>query len=229
MWYRIRLTASSGPFDSAQYFEDVEASPSAASRTTRRPVGVAALSGPVDPERLDAGSMRCGSSATSRCEASNLRRRDGLFAGDDDTRLAAFHELARATTWRPSSSRAAAGACCGPAADRLGSAAAPAAGLRRLLRPDAVSPAGRRTRRRGGLSRTHGRRRPGPRSGRSGGCEHRRSARRTVSGAGGVHERFGVSETLDGPVDGVLLGGCLSVLVSTLGTPWAADLDGALL
>ncbi|MCG8455010.1 MAG: LD-carboxypeptidase [Holophagales bacterium] len=57
-------------------------------------VGVAALSGPVDGERLDAGLHTLETLGFRVEEAANLRRRHGLFAGDDSSRLAAFHRLA---------------------------------------------------------------------------------------------------------------------------------------
>jgi len=59
-------------------------------------VGVAALSGPVDPERLEAGLEALAGLGFEPVPAANLglQSRDGLFAGTDDERLAAFHELA---------------------------------------------------------------------------------------------------------------------------------------
>jgi muramoyltetrapeptide carboxypeptidase len=57
-------------------------------------VGVAALSGPVDPGRLAAGVAALAGLGYRPVEAANLGARSGLFAGGDDERLAAFHELA---------------------------------------------------------------------------------------------------------------------------------------
>ncbi|HSN88909.1 MAG TPA: LD-carboxypeptidase [Thermoanaerobaculia bacterium] len=59
-------------------------------------VGVAALSGPVRPERLEAGIEALHRLGFEPVLADNLlsRSRHGLFAGDDAERLAAFHELA---------------------------------------------------------------------------------------------------------------------------------------
>ena len=56
-------------------------------------VGVAALSGPVDGERLDAGLEALRRLGFEPVPAANLRGGPGLFAGDDERRLAAFHEL----------------------------------------------------------------------------------------------------------------------------------------
>ena len=55
-------------------------------------VGVAALSGPLDPERLEAGIEALRGLGFEPVRAANLSGR-GLFAGDDDHRLAGFHEL----------------------------------------------------------------------------------------------------------------------------------------
>ncbi len=57
-------------------------------------VGVAALSGPVDPERLEAGLQAVAEMGYEPVEAVNLRTRLGLFAGSDDERLEGFHRLA---------------------------------------------------------------------------------------------------------------------------------------
>lgn len=57
-------------------------------------VGVAALSGPCDPERLERGLAALRGLGYEPVEASNLRTCHGLFAGADDERLAAFHRLA---------------------------------------------------------------------------------------------------------------------------------------
>lgn len=57
-------------------------------------VGVAALSGPVDPERLERGMAALAGLGFEAVPAANLRERSGLFAGDDRRRLGAFHELA---------------------------------------------------------------------------------------------------------------------------------------
>ena len=59
-------------------------------------VGVAALSGPVDPERLARGLAALTALGFEPVVADNAGERDpsGLFAGDDGRRLAAFHRLA---------------------------------------------------------------------------------------------------------------------------------------
>ncbi len=57
-------------------------------------VGIAALSGPVDPVRLTNGIAELARLGFEPVPARNLDRRAGLFAGDDALRAAAFHELA---------------------------------------------------------------------------------------------------------------------------------------
>ena len=57
-------------------------------------VGVAALSGPIDPIRLATGMAELSRLGFVPVPARNLAARCGLFAGDDRERAAAFHELA---------------------------------------------------------------------------------------------------------------------------------------
>jgi muramoyltetrapeptide carboxypeptidase len=57
-------------------------------------VGVAALSGPVDAERLARGLAELRRLGFEPVLADNLGTRRGLFAGTDGERLAAFHRLA---------------------------------------------------------------------------------------------------------------------------------------
>jgi muramoyltetrapeptide carboxypeptidase len=56
-------------------------------------VGVAALSGPVDVLRLEAGLEQLRALGLEPVVAANVRSRHGLFAGPDEARLAGFHEL----------------------------------------------------------------------------------------------------------------------------------------
>jgi muramoyltetrapeptide carboxypeptidase len=57
-------------------------------------VGVAALSGPVDPARLERGLAALRAAGFEPVLAANAYSRAGLFAGGDAERLAAFHRLA---------------------------------------------------------------------------------------------------------------------------------------
>jgi muramoyltetrapeptide carboxypeptidase len=58
-------------------------------------VGVAAISGPVDPTRLDAGIARLRERGYRVVEAANLRRVEGLFAGSDAERAEGYRALLR--------------------------------------------------------------------------------------------------------------------------------------
>ena len=193
-------------------------------------VGVAALSGPVDSDRLDAGLQALRELGFEPVEASNLRGRHGLFAGDDDSRVAGFHELA--------------------ARDDVEAIvfARGGWGVLRILdridwdllrrRPRAyvgysdLTPFLQQVIERLGVAVLHG---PMVAADLARGLDDRE----TESFVGALegrfpdevelHDRFGVTEVPSVPVEGVLLGGCLSLLVSTLGTPWAAELAGSLL
>jgi muramoyltetrapeptide carboxypeptidase len=57
-------------------------------------VGVAALSGPVDLERLERGMEALRRLGFEPVPAVNLSRRESILAGTDDERLEAFHRLA---------------------------------------------------------------------------------------------------------------------------------------
>ncbi len=57
-------------------------------------IGVAALSGPVDPERLERGLAALRGLGFEPVLADNARSRRGLFAGGDAERLDGFHRLA---------------------------------------------------------------------------------------------------------------------------------------
>jgi muramoyltetrapeptide carboxypeptidase len=58
-------------------------------------IGVAAISGPVDEGKLEAGIARLRSKGYRVAEAANLRRRAGLFAGTDEERAAGYRGLVR--------------------------------------------------------------------------------------------------------------------------------------
>ena len=58
-------------------------------------IGVAAISGPVDEGKLEAGIARLRAKGFGVVEAANLRLRRGLFAGTDEERAAGYLELVR--------------------------------------------------------------------------------------------------------------------------------------
>jgi len=219
--HRIRLT---GPSD-----------PSSDTMRPRLPpplrpgdrVGVAALSGPVDPARLEAGLAGLAALGFEPVAARNLGLRDGLFAGSDRERLEGFHELA---------------ADPGIAAIFF---ARGGHGLLRLLpaldwpllasRPRAyvgysdLTPFLLEVVRRLGIVTFHG---PmvGSDLARGLDAEERESLLAALAGEPQTSVPVaGFAREPRGRRSGMLLGGCLSLLVSVLGTPWAARLGGSML
>jgi muramoyltetrapeptide carboxypeptidase len=189
-------------------------------------VGVAALSGPVDPAKLEAGLAELRRLGFEPVLASNVLSRDGLFAGGDAERLAGFHQLA---------------ADPGLAAiffTRGGY------GLMRLLpaidwdllrrHPRAyvgysdLTPFLLEVVRRLGLVSFHG-----PLV--AGDLARGLDPGEEESLLGALAGRYPAAQPFtswvrepSGDVSGPLLGGCLSLLTATLGTPFAPDLEGAL-
>ncbi len=196
-------------------------------------IGIAALSGPIDPERLALGTAALERLGFVPVPAANLATRWGMFAGDDAFRLAAFHELA---------------------ADPSIAAIVFARGGHGLLRvlpgidwellashPRAyvgfsdLTPFLLEVVRRLGLVSFYG---PMVAADFARGQDEaeRASFVGALAGRYPAIQAFGGSlfPNRDGgaerePVSGVLLGGCLSLITATLGTPYAADLDGSIL
>lgn len=188
-------------------------------------VGVAALSGPVDPEKLSRGLEALSALGFVPVPATNLAAEtpDRLHAGSDDERLDGFHELA-----------------ADPDVDAILFARG-GHGLLRLLprldwgllasRPRAyvgysdVTPLLLELTRRLGLVTFHG---PMVAADLARGLDPDERASFLDSLAGRLPREVplaGAAGTAEGP----LLGGCLSMLTATLGTPWAPELDGSLL
>lgn len=188
-------------------------------------VGVAALSGKVDPARLDAGLAALAALGYEPVEATNLRSCCGIFAGSDGERLDAFHELA--------------------ADDSLGAIvfARGGYGVMRLLPGFDWSLLARRPRayvgysdltpfllqvvERLGVAAFHG---PMVAADFARGLsrEEREGFERALAGDFPLELRVSSDDTC-APVEGPLVGGCLSMLTATLGTPYAPDLAGAIL
>jgi muramoyltetrapeptide carboxypeptidase len=188
-------------------------------------VGVAALSGPVDPQRLEQGLAALRGLGFVPVLADNAVSRAGLFAGGDAQRLAAFHRLAADADL--------------PAIffTRGGH------GLLRLLPGIDWELLRRRPRvylgysdltplllaivRRLGLVAFHG-----PLV--AGELARGLTAAERESLLGALAGRYPVEVPLggwlrEGAAAGPLLGGCLSLLTATLGTAWFPELRGALL
>jgi muramoyltetrapeptide carboxypeptidase len=191
-------------------------------------VGVAALSGFTDGGRLERGLTALRELGFETVTASNLARRDGLFAGSDDERLDAFHALA---------------------ADPTVKAILFARGGHGLLRvlpridwallahhPRAyvgysdLTPFLLEVVRRLGLVAFHG---PMVAADLARGLSQAEQGWLVGALAGEFPVELPVrvaEEDRDRPpVAGPLMGGCLSLLTSVLGTPFEPDLTGALL
>ncbi|MFY9821338.1 MAG: LD-carboxypeptidase [Thermoanaerobaculia bacterium] len=186
-------------------------------------VGVAALSGPVDPRRLEAGVAALRRLGFEPVLADNLLSRHGLFAGTDAERLAAFHRLA-ADPDLPVMLFARGGH-----------------GVLRILpgidwdllarRPRAymgysdLTPFLLAVVRRLGLVAFHG---PMVAADLARGMSPEDEASFLTGLAGRYPAELPVTALRPGSAArGPLLGGCLSLLTSTLGTSWAPDLAGA--
>lgn len=192
-------------------------------------MGVAALSGPILPERLEAGIEGLRRLGFEPVLADNLlsRSRHDLFAGSDEERLAGFHRLAADPDVRAILFA------------RGGS------GLLRILpgldwellrrHPRAyvgysdLTPFLLEVVRRLGLVTFHG---PLVAGELARGLAPDEEASFLDALAGRYPLALPFRSWLrqpDGPIQGPLLGGCLSLLASTLGTPWFPDLEGAIL
>ncbi|MFL6194048.1 MAG: LD-carboxypeptidase [Thermoanaerobaculia bacterium] len=189
-------------------------------------VGVAALSGPVDPGRLERGLDALRRLGFEPVLADNVLSRKGLFAGGDAERLAGFHRLAA----DPS--------LAAIFFSRGGH------GLLRVLpgidwdllrrRPRAyvgysdLTPFLLETVRRLGLVSFHG---PLVAADLARGLAPAEEASLLDALAGRYPREQPFSRWLREPagdVRGPLLGGCLSLLTATLGTPYAPDLEGGI-
>src|SRR4029077_15572727 len=58
-------------------------------------IGVAALSGPVDANRLERGISHLRQNGYRIVEGANLRKRSGFLAGSDEERASGYRELLR--------------------------------------------------------------------------------------------------------------------------------------
>ncbi len=190
---------------------------------------MAALSGPVQPQRVDAGLQALRDLGFEPVPAANLRSRSacGLFAGSDAERLDAFHELAA-----DPSLRAIAFARGGYGVMRL----LPhfdwdllAANPRAYLGYSDLTPFLLEVVRRLHLVAFHG---PMPAVDLARGLEVDEERSLLDALAGRYPQRLEPQWWADRQapaVCGPLLGGCLSLLVSLLGTPYAPNLEGCVL
>lgn len=188
-------------------------------------VGVAALSGPVDPERLERGLAELRRLGFEPVLAANLDRRRDYLAGEDGERLEAFHRLA-----------------ADPALAAIFFARG-GYGVMRLLggidwsllaaRPRAyvgysdLTPFLLQAIERLGLVTFHG---PMVAADFARGLTRDEERALLAALEGDLSTPYPVSAWIRrGEAEGPLAGGCLSLLAATAGTPYFPDLDGALL
>ena len=187
-------------------------------------VGIAALSGPVDPEKLAAGVESLRRLGFEPVLADNVLSRRGFLAGTDEERLAAFHRLA-ADPDLPAILFTRGGY-----------------GLMRILpgidwdllarHPRAyvgysdLTPFLMEIVRRLGLVSFHGPLVAGELS-RGLDPQEEESLLGALAGRYPVEQPFG-GWIREGSAGGPLLGGCLSLLSATAGTAWLPDLRGAI-
>jgi muramoyltetrapeptide carboxypeptidase len=188
-------------------------------------VGVAALSGPVDPDRLEAGLDGLRGLGFVPVLADNVRSRHGLFAGSDAERLAAFHRLAGdrglAAIFFVRGGWGALRLL--PAIDWDLLAARPRAYVGYSDLTPFLLAVVRRLR----LAAFHG---PMVATDLARGLTAGESESLLAALAGRYPAAEPVAGWLrPGPARGPLLGGCLSLLASTVGTAFFPDLDGAVL
>lgn len=188
-------------------------------------IGVAALSGIIDPERLDVGLDTLRALGYEPVEAPNLRSRCGIFAGDDGERLEGFHGLVA-----DPSIRAIVFARGGHGVVRI----LPRIDWSLLARhPRAyvgysdLTPLLLQIVQRLGWVTFHG---PMVAADFARGMSDADVESFRAALAGSFPSRLALEGVAGGErVEGPLLGGCLSMLTAVLGTPWAADLSGAIL
>jgi muramoyltetrapeptide carboxypeptidase len=185
-------------------------------------IGVAAISGPTSPERLDRGIAKLRALGYGVREASNLRRTEGLFAGSDRDRAAGYREL-----------------LADPEVDAVFFARGGYGATRVIERLDPSEIAKSRKPHLGGSDLTALfavlRRIPmaafyGPMVAVEIASENGLDWREVLEGATPAEHRFGPKDVIrPGVAEGALAGGCLSLLASLCGTPEAVFAPDGLL
>lgn len=187
-------------------------------------VGVAALSGAVDPDRLAAGLAALAALGFEPVPAANLASRRGYLAGTDDERLKAFHRLAA----DPSLTAiffARGGYGVPRLLERLDWGLL-AAHPRAYVGYSDLTPFLHEVVRRLGFAAFHG---PMAAADLARGLSPEEEGSLLGALAGELPLTHPATEALvPGAAEGLLAGGCLSLLAAAAGTPFAPDLDGAI-
>ena len=189
-------------------------------------VGVAALSGPVDPTRLAHGMQELTRLGLVPVPARNLAENSGLFAGDDGERAAAFHELADDPSLTAIFfARGGHGVLrILPLLDWQRLAATP----RAYIGYSDLTPFLLNVVERLGLVAFHG---PMVAAEMARGLSAEESRSLLASLAGDLRQELPLARVSSGAgaPEGPLLGGCLSLLAAVAGTPFATPLAGSVL
>jgi muramoyltetrapeptide carboxypeptidase len=185
-------------------------------------IGIAAVSGPVDPARLDAGIVKLRALGYRVVEAANLRRSEGLFAGSDAERADGYLSL-----------------LSDPGVDAIFFARGGWGAGRILDRLDGQAVAARPRIHLGGsdltalfawLARSGVPAYYGPMVAVEIAEEEGLDWNEVLSGSAPAEHRFASAEVLaEGSGEGPLVGGCLSLLASLCGTPEAIRGSGSVL
>ena len=189
------------------------------------PIGVVALSGPVDSERLDAGLAVLESWGHPIVEAPNIRLRQDYLAGTDSERLAGMEEvLSSGVRWLIA---ARGGYGCTRLLPSLELAALRERGVCLIGFSDVtafLNPLAQN----GGAVQVHG---PMVAAGlcRRSNEERLRALLNGELVGGTLFEFPDRSVARPGRATGTALGGNLSLVTSLLGTPWEMDFDGSVL
>jgi muramoyltetrapeptide carboxypeptidase len=186
-------------------------------------VGIAAPAGPVDPERLEQGEAMLRRLGFEPRHRADIQARRGYLAGDDARRAGELMELVR-----DPQIEAIVCARGGYGCQRI-LAQLDAAQVRRAAKPlvgySDVTTLLLWQRRCAGLMGIHG---PMLERGREATAESMHSLQFALTGAGPVQRLVG-RPLAGGWGEGRLVGGSLSLVVASLGTPWEIDTRGAIL
>lgn len=189
-------------------------------------VGVAALSGPVDPIRLANGMQELARLGFVPVPARNLGENSGLFAGADKERAAAFHELADDPSLTAIFfARGGHGVLrVLPLLDWQRLAATP----RAYVGYSDLTPFLLNVVERLGLVAFHG---PMVAAEMARGLSAEESRSLLAALAGDLRQELPLAQVDggEGVAEGPLLGGCLSLLAAVAGTPFATPLAGSVL
>ena len=187
-------------------------------------LGIAAPGGPVDPKLVSAGCVLLEAAGFRTFRRDDLLDRRGYLAGDDDRRVAELTQF-----WEDPSIDAIVCARGGYGCDRILERLDPGL-VREAAKPlvgySDVTALLLWQAKHAGLAGFHG---PMLERGDDADPEALASLRGWLRGDDGAALALVGSGRLPGRAEGVLIGGSLTLLTASVGTPWEADLRGAIL